>query len=175
MRLRHLLHLLWIPLALAVALGLLYGLAYTSRGLAIIAQKLNGHLGAGPGAVTIVIQGASGTLARGFHVDHLVIDHRRAHIELDDVSGHISVLPLAWQTIRVPQLRAAHMLIHALHVPPDPHPQPTHFLRPLMRVLANRIVVDRWHLIATNDTEYDSSALNISAIIYPENIRIYTA
>ena len=171
MRRSHLLHLLWIPLAIAVGLGALYGLAYTPRGLAIIAAKLNGRLG----AVTLVIQGASGTLARGFHVDHLVIDHRRAHIELDDVSGHVSVLPLAWQTIRVPQLRAGHMLIHALHVPPDPNPQAPHFLPPLMRVLANRVVVDSWHLIATNGTEYDSSALNLSAIIYPESIRLYTA
>ncbi len=122
-----------------------------------------------------MIQGASGTLARGFHVDHLVIDHRRAHIELDDVSGRVSVLPLAWQTIRVPELRAEHMLLQALHVPLDAHPQAPHFLPPLMQVLANRVVVDRWHLIATNDTEYDSSALNISAIIYPENIRIYAA
>lgn len=171
MRLRHLLHLLWIPLVLAVALGALYGLSYTPRGLAIIAQKLNGRLG----AVTIGIQGASGTLARGFHVDHLVIDHRRAHIELDDVSGHVSVLPLAWQTIRVPELHAEHMLLHALHVPPDPHPQPPHFLPPLMRVLANRLSVNRWHLIATNGTEYDSSALTMSGVIYPETIRIYAA
>jgi translocation and assembly module TamB len=175
MRRSHLLHLLWIPLALAVALGALYGLAYTPRGLAILTHQLNGHLGSGPGAVAIEIQGATGTLARGFHLDHLVIDHRRAHIELDNVSGHISVLPLAWQTIRVPELRAGHMLIHALHVPPDPHPQAPHFLPPLMRVLANRIIVDSWHLIATNDTEYDSRALNISGVIYPESIRIYTA
>ncbi len=49
MRLRHLLHLLWIPLALAVALGALYGLAYTPRGLGIIAHKLNG-IGSAPSA-----------------------------------------------------------------------------------------------------------------------------
>jgi translocation and assembly module TamB len=171
MRRSHLLHLLWIPLALAVALGALYGLAYTPRGLTFIAQKLQGRLG----GVTIDIQGATGTLARGFHVDHLVIDHRRAHIELDDVSGHVSVLPLAWQTIRVPELHAGHLLIHALHVPLDPNPQPPHFLPPLMRVLANHIVVNRWHLIATNGTEYDSSALSIAGVIYPESIRIYTA
>ena len=171
MRRSHLLHLLWIPAALAVALGALYGLAYTPRGLAIIAQKLNGRLG----VVTIGIQGASGTLARGFHIDHLVIDHRRAHIELDDVSGRVSVVPLAWQTVRVPELRAEHMLIHALHVPPDPQPQIPHFLPPLMRVLANRLSVHSWHLIATNGAEYDSSALSMSGVIYPESIRIYAA
>lgn len=171
MRLRHLLHLLWIPLALALALGAVYGLAYTPRGLALIAQKFNGRLG----IFTISVQGASGTLARGFHVDHLVIDYRRAHIELDDVSARVSVLPLAWRTIRLPELHADRMLIHAFHVPTDPNAPPPHFLPPLMRVLTNRVVVNHWHLIATNDTEYDSSALNISAIIYPESIRIYSA
>ncbi len=66
----------------------------------------------------VQVQGASGTLARGLHIEHLVVDHRRAHIELDDVDGRVSMLPLAWQTVRVPQLHVAHLLVHAL---PDPH------------------------------------------------------
>jgi translocation and assembly module TamB len=171
MRLRHLLHLLWIPLALLLALAALYFLAYTPRGLTLIAREFNGRVG----PLTISLSGASGTLARGFHIDHVVIDQRRAHIELDDVSARISVLPLAWQTIRVPELRAEHMLVHALHVPADPKPQPPRFLPPLARVLANRIVVDRWQLITTNGVELESSALSIAGVVYPESIRIYAA
>jgi translocation and assembly module TamB len=171
MRLRHLLHLLWIPLALLPALGALYFLAYTPRGLAFIARQVNGRVG----PLSISLTGASGTLAHGFHLDHLVIDQRRAHIELDDVSARVSVPPLAWQTIRVPELRAGHLLIHALHPPSDPTAPPPHFLPPLLRVLANRIVVDRWHLITTSGVELDSTDLHIAGVVYPESIRIYAA
>jgi translocation and assembly module TamB len=171
MRLRHLLHLLWIPFAVLLALAALYFLAYTPRGLKIIVAQFNGQLG----PVRIQIQGASGTLARGLHVEHLVIDHRRVHIELERLDGRVSVLPLAWQTVRVPDLHAVHLLIHAL---PDstqhPPPQAPHFLPPLMRVLANRIDVDGWRLVTTNGTELEASALSLSCVVYPDRIRIYT-
>ncbi|HEY5020735.1 MAG TPA: hypothetical protein VII17_06925, partial [Steroidobacteraceae bacterium] len=83
MSLRHLLHLLWIPLALLLALGMLYFLAYTPSGLQIVATQFNGRIG----PAQIQLQGASGTLARGAHIDKLVLDHRRVHIEIDDISG----------------------------------------------------------------------------------------
>jgi translocation and assembly module TamB len=171
MRWRHLLHLLWIPLALGLALAALYFLAYTPRGLAIIVHQFHGHLG----PLSVEIRGASGTLARGLHIDHLVIDHRRAHIELDDVDARVSVLPLAWQTVRVPRLHAAHLLLHALPETSPRPPQAPHFLPPLMRVLANRIDVDSWQLIATNGVELDASAVTTSGVVYPDQIRIYEA
>src|ERR1700693_4708520 len=170
MRLRHLLHLLWIPLALLLALAALYFLAYTPRGLGIIVGRLNGPLR----PLQIQIQGASGTLARGLHLDHLVVEHRRVHIELDDVTGRVSVLPLAWQTVRVPDLHAAQLLIHALPESTPHSPQAPRFLPPLMRVLANRIDIDRWRLITTSGTVLEASALSTSGVIYSDRIRLYT-
>ena len=171
MRWRHLLHLLWIPFALLLGVMSLYLLAYTSRGLEVVVRQLNGR----HGPVSIRVEGASGALARWVHIDHLVIDHRRAHIELDDVEGRISVLPLIVQTIRVPRLHARRLLVHALSDPVPRPPQAPRFLPPLMRVLVNRIEVDRWELITTNDVELDSHGLSASGVVYPDLIRIYDA
>src|SRR5580693_6957585 len=107
----RLIHLCWIPLALvALALAAIYYLAYTESGLAVLAARLNGRVG----PVTIELRGARGTLAYGVHVDRLVIDHRRVHIEIEDASGRLAILPLAWQSIRVPHAHAARLLIQAL-------------------------------------------------------------
>ena len=171
MRWRHLLHLLWIPLALSLALAALYFLAYTPRGLAVIVRQFSGQLG----PVSIQIQGARGTLARGLHIQHLIIDHRRAHIELDDVDGRVSMLPLAWQTVRVPQLHVAHLLVHALPDPTVRPPQAPHFLPPLTQVLLNHIEVDQWQLVTTNDVELDASAVTTTGVVYPDLIRLYDA
>jgi translocation and assembly module TamB len=169
MRLRHLLHLLWIPLAMLLALAVLYWLAYTPRGLKVISTQFQGQVG----PLRIELQGVSGTLARGLHVDHLVIDHRRVHLEIDDARGRVSILPLAWQTIRVPELRAEHLLIKVL---PDngahPHTE-LHFLPALMRVLADRVTVRSWRLIPINGVELDASNVSTVAAVYPDSVRIY--
>lgn len=171
MRWRHLLHLLWIPFALLLAVAALLWLVYTPRGLDIIVRHVNGR----HGPVYIEVHGARGSLARGVHIDHFVLDHRRVHLEIDDVEGRVSVLPLIAQTIRVPRLHAAHLFVHALPDHVARPPQAPHFLPPLMRVLANRVEIDRSELIATNGTELDSSALSTSGVVYPDLIRIYDA
>ena len=169
MRLRHLLHLLWIPLALLLALSMLYFLAYTPEGLRLVAREFNGHVG----PLQIQLQGASGTLAHGAHLERLVIDHRRVHIEIDDVSGRVAILPLAWQMIRVPQLHAAHLLIHVLPNLGEHAPWVPHFLPALMRIMADRVEVQRWQLIASNGVELDFSAASASGAVYPKSASIY--
>src|SRR5579864_8084345 len=106
------LHLGWsLPLLLAVlALGALDYLAYTPSGLQVVARALNGRIG----PVNIQVKGASGVLAYGLHVDQLIIDHRRVHIEIESATGMLSILPLAWRTIDVPYLHAQRLLIRVL-------------------------------------------------------------
>ena len=169
MRLRHLLHLFWIPLALLLALTALYFLAYTPSGLKLIAAQFNGRVG----PLQIQLQGASGTLAHGAHLDRLVIDHRRVHIEIEDASGRVAIAPLAWQMIRVPELRAARLLIHVLPDTGEHAAWVPHFLPALMRIMADRVAVQRWQLIATNGVELDATAVSASGAVYPQSARIY--
>src|ERR1039457_2767785 len=153
MRLRHLLHLLWIPLALLLALAALYFLAYTPRGLKLIAAQFNGRVG----PLQIQLQGASGTLAHGAHLDRLVIDHRRVHIEIEDASGRVAILPLAWQMIRVPELRAARLLIHVLPDTDEHAAWVPHFLPALMRIMAGALEFRGVHLRTSGEVRAAAS------------------
>jgi hypothetical protein len=73
---RKLLHTSWIVLLLLLALplGALYYLTCTDAGLRTLASHLSRRLG----PVTLDIRGVSGALASGAHIDHIVVDHRRA-------------------------------------------------------------------------------------------------
>jgi len=172
MKLRHLIHLVWVPLLLvALTEAALYYLAYTQSGLAVVVSALNRRFG----PVDVQLRGVSGTLAHGVHVDLLVIDHRRVHIEIEDVSGRLAILPLAWRTIRVPEVHAARLLIHALPRTDDAGgdwiPQ---FLPPLMHIDAGHADAQRWQLITVNGDEFDGTSVSAAGMVYPQSVRVYS-
>jgi translocation and assembly module TamB len=166
---RRLLHLFWLPALLALPLGALYYLAYTQSGLAVLASALNGRFG----AVDIQLRGASGTLAHGLHVDSLVIDHRRVHIEVDDASGRLAILPLAWRTIRVPELHMGRLLVHALPRVGDAYDWKPHFLPPLMHIDAEHADARRWQLITISGEEFDGTSVSAAGMVYPQSVQLY--
>ncbi len=170
MKLRHLIHLVWVPVLLvALTLAALYYLAYTESGLAVVASALNRRFG----PVQIQLRGVSGTLAHGVHVELLVIEHRRVHIEVEDAEGRLAILPLAWRTIRVPQLHAARILIRMLPGAPDTGNWTPQFLPPLMRIDAAHADAQRWQFITINGDEYDGTSLSAAGMVYPQSVRVY--
>ena len=170
MKLRHLIHLVWVPVLLvALTLAALYYLAYTESGLAVVASALNRRFG----PVQIQLRGVSGTLAHGVHVELLVIEHRRVHIEVEDASGRLAILPLAWRTIRVPQLHAARLLIRMLSVAPDTGDWTPQFLPPLMRIDAGHADAQHWQLITVNGDDFEGTSGSASGMVYPQRVRLY--
>ena len=166
---RRWIHLCWVPvLLLALPLAALYYLAYTERGLAVVASHLNGRIG----HVTIELHGVSGTLARGLHIDSLVIDHRRVHIEVDDAGGRLAILPLAWRTIRVPELHMGRLLVHALPRDGGLDDWKPHFLPPLMHIDAEHAAAARWQLITIGGEQYQGSALSAAVMVFPDSARV---
>ncbi len=171
MKLRHLIHLVWVPwLLLALPLAALYYLAYTQSGLAVVARALNGRLG----PLQITLRGVSGTLAHGLHVDLVVIDHRRAHIEVEDASGRLAILPLAWRTIRVPQLHMGRLLVHALPRVGEVGTWTPHFLPPLMHIDVGQVDAQRWQLITISGQEFDGTAVSATGTVYPQVVHLYS-
>jgi len=168
---RRVLHLSWMTLTLllAVPLAAVYFLGWTERGLALLAQQLNRKLG----PVTIAITGASGTLARGLHVQRLVIDHRRVHIEIEDATGRLAILPLAWQTIHAHDVHAARLLIHVLPHEDDHQYWEPRFLPGLMSIVADGVSVDHGRLIVPNGYELDAEQLAASGVLHTRSIRVY--
>jgi len=170
-KLRHLIHLVWVPvLLLGLPLAAVYYLAYTESGLAVVASALNRRLG----PVTIQLRGVSGTLARGVHVDLLVFDHRRVHIEVEDADGRLAILPLAWRTVRVPVLHMGRLLVHALPRGGELSEWKPHFLPPLMHIDAEHADARRWQLITINGDEYDGTSVAAAGTVYPHIVHLYS-
>src|ERR1700728_83784 len=170
MKLRHLIHLIWVPVLLLGLLAPVYYLAYTESGMAVVASALNRRLG----PVTIQLRGVSGTLARGVHVDLLVFDHRRVHIEVEDADGRLAILPLAWRTVRVPELHMGRLLVHALPRSGELAEWSPHFLPPLMHIDAEHVDARRWQLITINGDEYDGSSVAAAGTVYPHIVHLYS-
>ena len=152
-------------------LAVVYYLAYTESGLTVVAAALNRRLG----QVTIQLRGVSGTLARGVHVERLVFDHRRVHIEVDDADGRLAILPLAWRTVRVPELHMGRLLVHALPRSGEPVAWTPHFLPPLMHIDAEHVDARRWQLITINGDEYDGTSVTAAGMVYPHIVHLYSA
>ncbi len=156
-------------LLLALPLGALYYLAYTQSGLAVVASHLNGRLG----PLDIQLRGVSGTLAHGLHIDLLVVDHRRVHIEVEDASGRLAILPLAWRSIRVPQLHMGRLLVHALPRVGEGEWTP-HFLPPLVRIDVGNADAQRWQLITISGQQYEGTSARAAGMVYPQSVRLYS-
>jgi translocation and assembly module TamB len=171
-RMARLLHLCWsLPLLLAVlALGAVDYLAYTPGGLKVVSRELNRRIG----PVTLHIEGATGTLAYGLHVDRLIIDHRRVHIEIQNATGKLAIPPLFWRTIDVPQVHAEQLLIRVLpHVDDGSYWEP-HFLPPLTQIEAHWASVDHWRLITPGGDTLDTTHVQAVGTVLQKVIHIYS-
>jgi translocation and assembly module TamB len=168
----RLLHLCWsLPLLLAVlALGAVDYLAYSTGGLQVVSRALNRRIG----PVTLHIEGATGTLAHGLHLDRLVIDHRRVHIEIENATGQLGILPLAWRTIYVPRVHAERLLIRVLpHVDDGRYWEP-HFLPPLTQIDARFAYVEHWRLITPNGNTLDTTKVQAVGTVLQKVIHVYS-
>ncbi|HEX4377131.1 MAG TPA: translocation/assembly module TamB domain-containing protein [Steroidobacteraceae bacterium] len=165
------LHLCWsIPLLLAVmALGAIDYLAFTPAGCQFVARALNRQIG----PVKIEIHGARGTIAHALHVDLLVIDHRRVHIEIENADGQMAIMPLAWRTISISRLHAERVLVHVLpHIDDGRYWEP-HFLPPLTRIDAKMVEADRLRLQYPSGRVFDTTKVDASSTLFPKIIRIH--
>ncbi|MFT3906502.1 MAG: translocation/assembly module TamB domain-containing protein [Steroidobacteraceae bacterium] len=169
---RRLLHASWISLTvlLLIPAAALYYLAWTENGLAWAAQQMNRQIG----KTRIEIEGVHGTLAGGFSIGHLVVDHPRTRVEISAAQGDLSLLPLLWQTIRVPKVHAAHLIVQVRHYEDDSKPR-ARFLPALMSIYADRASVDVFTLIAPNGWSGEFDRITASGVVHSRDIRVFSS
>jgi autotransporter translocation and assembly factor TamB len=152
---RKLLHSSWIALVLLLALplGALYYLTCTDAGLRTLAAALSRRLG----PVTLEIRGVSGALASGAHIERIVVDHRRVRIEAQAADLRLAVLPLAWQTLRVPAASFRSVRIQVRPAPPGSGTWTPHFLPSLLTIQGDAVRVSRLVIVAPSgqSVEFD--------------------
>jgi autotransporter translocation and assembly factor TamB len=165
---RRLLHIAWILLVLllAASLSLLYYVGWTESGLRSLSARLSRRIG----PVTMVISGASGTLAGGAHIKSFVLDHRRAHVEAHEVSVRVSMSALLSMNIRAPQIHIGRAVVGILTPPNDDNSWQPHFLRAPLTITLPDVQIDKVRLIATNGRVWDFESLHSSGDILPYTI-----
>ncbi|MGA3158930.1 MAG: hypothetical protein ABSE43_15285, partial [Steroidobacteraceae bacterium] len=165
-------HFSWISLVLLVlaASGMSYYLGWTESGFRKVAAQLNGRLG----PVVLQVRGARGTLVGGIHVDQLIIDHERVHLEFDDIQGSISMLPLLWQTLQCGQVNVGHAVIQVPPHIPKPGKWNERFLPAWMSITSAGLHIDHVLLIVPNGTELEGSNVDGSGYLHSRDIQIYS-
>ena len=142
--------------------------AATERGLQLLATRLHQV-----GPVLLQIDGASGSLAGGFHLDSFDLQHRRVHLHLVNVDGRVALLPLLWQTLTVTRLQIDDALVDVLpHEGPD-LPWEPHFLPQLVKLHADQVDIVTAKLLVVGKLHFDLSNVHASGAIFHKQIRIY--
>ncbi len=170
---RRLFHSSWIALVvlLAAALAVFYWLGWTESGLQTLATRLSRRVG----PVTMRFEGARGTLAYGLHMDRFVLDHRRVHIDAEDVSLSASMVQLFVLNIHVnSDAKAARLLIRVLPNTDERSDWIPHFLRAPLTVEIPGVRVAEGTLIATNGRVFAATNVMAAGLVRPYTIRIYS-
>jgi len=86
---------LLVFLAIAVPSAAVYYVVFTESGFQFIVSRIPHRFG----NTTLEIVHPTGTVANGIHVDRVVVDHHLSNVRVEDIGGHVKLLPLLWQTI----------------------------------------------------------------------------
>src|SRR6185295_10349864 len=140
-----------IAFAITAPIGMLYYLAYTDGGLQFIVR----HIPKKIGRTELDIVGAQGTLAGGFMLKRFELEHERVHLRFDEVVGHVTLLPLLWQSVHAKDvsMRSAYVEVRRWKTPP-PKSSPR-FLPPGLIISADHVHVASGTFIATNGRRFD--------------------
>ncbi len=146
-----------------------YAVLYTTAG----AQFVLRHLPQRFGGVTLAIEGFSGTVAGGLHVERVEIDHALVHLTFKDISGRVTVAPLLLQTLRVPTASVGSAFIQVRHRAHPPPPSPPAFLPRGMLISVEDAHVREVKLTVYNGAHLELSGLSGAAVVRHEAIRVF--
>jgi translocation and assembly module TamB len=168
---RRILIILGIVLLIVVSVPVagIYYLAYTEPGL----QWLADHVPKRIGRTELAVVGARGTLAGGFTLERFESDHERVHIRFEGVAGHVTLLPLIWQTFHAEDvtMRSAFVQVRRWkHPPPKSSPR---FLPRGLIIRADMVNVQSGTLIVQNGRRFDLTNVNTSGVARHRTIRLY--
>ncbi|MGD9598030.1 MAG: translocation/assembly module TamB domain-containing protein [Steroidobacteraceae bacterium] len=155
----------------ALPFALLYYLAFTPEGLAMIVARVPHRVG----PVTLQIRDVRGTIAGGFDVAHFELTHARVHLVVEEAHAQLAIAPLLWQTIDVPVARARSVRIEVRARTTPPRKSTPRFLPRLLRINAGDASAGIVTLVAPHGEQVDFRAAHASGVVRHRSIRIFHA
>ncbi len=151
--------------------ALLYYLAFTPEGLAMIVARVPHRIG----PVTMRIGEVRGTIAGGFDVTRFELTHERVHLVIEEAHARVAIAPLLWQMLDVPEARARSVLIEVRPRREPPEPSTPHFLPRLLRIDAGDARAGLLTIVAPSGVRVDFANTRASGIVRHRSIRIFDA
>lgn len=155
----------------ALPFALLYYLAFTPEGLAMIVARVPHRIG----PVTMEIGTVRGTIAGGFDVSRFELTHQRVHLVIEAAHARLAIAPLLWQTIDVPVASARSVLIEVRPRTRPPGTSAPRFLPRLLRIDAGDARADAVTIVAPRGERIDFLATRASGVVRHRSIRIFDA
>jgi translocation and assembly module TamB len=151
--------------------ALIWSALFTESGLQFLVRHVPHQLG----GVRLEIQGVSGTVARGLHVDRVQVDHELVHLSFEDIQGRVALAPLMLQTVRVisGSVGSAAVTVKRRTKPSTPGP-PT-FLPRWMIVSADAAHVTTATLRVYNGFHLEVHDLSGAAVVRHSYIKFFQA
>ncbi|HEV2229936.1 MAG TPA: translocation/assembly module TamB domain-containing protein [Steroidobacteraceae bacterium] len=166
----------FLVLVIVVVPAALIGAAvFTEPGLQFLVRHIPQRFGSGPGAVTVVITGVQGTLARGVHADRVEIDHELVHLKFEGIDGRVALAPLLLQTIRSPDATVHSALIEVKRRTRQVPPSPPVFLPRWLLISAEHTTVDDAVLTVYNGVRLEATHISGAAVLRHRSIRFFQA
>ncbi|MEP7243144.1 MAG: translocation/assembly module TamB domain-containing protein [Gammaproteobacteria bacterium] len=158
-----------ILFVVTVPAGILYYAACTEPGL----QFIVGHIPKKIGRTELDFVNAHGTLSGGFKLERFELEHERVHLRFEGIEGHLTLLPLLWQTIHAEDIsmRSARVEVRRWKTPP-PKGSPR-FLPPGLRLRVDQVHIGAGTLLAINGRQYDVTDLNTSGVLRYRTLRFF--
>jgi len=148
-----------------------WGALYTESGAQFIVRHLPRHLG----PVTLEIDGFSGSVAYGLHVERVVVDHELVHLTFDDIDARVALAPLLLQSIRVLEGHVGHADVQVRRRQHPSTPGPPSFLPRWMLIRADDAQIGRADLEVYSGAHLEVRNLHGAAVIRHSVIRVFQA
>src|SRR6185312_3167744 len=160
-----------IAFVITVPAGLIYYAAYTESGLQFIVR----HIPKKIGRTQMAFVGAQGTVARGFTLQRFELEHERVHLRFEGIRGHITLLPLLWQTIHADDVTMNSAFVQVRRWQNPPPKGPPRFLPPGLIVRVDQAHVNSGALIAINGRRFDVTNVSTSGVARWRTLRFFDA
>jgi translocation and assembly module TamB len=160
-----------VALAMLAPATLIWSALYTTAGLQFVIR----HIPQRMAGVTLEIAGVRGTVAEGLSVERVEIDHDLVHLKFEGIQGHVALMPLLLQTIRVRDGSVQRALIAVKRRTRPPTPGPPSFLPRWLIIDAAAGQVAQATLTVPNGFRLDASDIDGAAVIRHHVIRFFHA
>ena len=156
-------------IAIAVPSAAVYYIIFTESGFQFIVRHIPHRFG----DTTLEIVNPTGSVASGIHVDRVVVDHHLVNVRVENISGHVKLLPLLWQTIHSPDAYIGKVTVAVKKRTRPPSNSEPLFVPRWMVINADHTHIGLSVVTVYNGFHLEATDIDGSAVIRHRTIRFY--